>query len=79
MQACNPIVRRNALAIARGTASDAQIKQSHHPVPAYVRDATEVLRAHDLIAEIEVVRPHADLHEPLHEVAHRVGTVVHAP
>jgi hypothetical protein len=44
----DPIVRRNSLAIVRGTATDAQIRESDHPVPALVRDATEVLRAHRL-------------------------------
>ena len=44
----DPIVRRNALAIVRGTATDAQIRESDHPVPELVRNATEVLRAHRL-------------------------------
>ena len=42
------IVRRNELAIVRGTATDAQIRESDHPVPELVRSATELLRAHRL-------------------------------
>ena len=44
----DPIVRRNSLAIVRGTATDAQIQESDHPVPALVRSTTELLRAHRL-------------------------------
>ena len=39
---------------------------------------SEMLGAHDLIAQIQVVRPHANFHQTLHEVAHGVGAVVHA-
>jgi len=42
------IIDQHSLAIARGTASDAQIKTSHHPVPGLVRSGTEVLRDHRL-------------------------------
>ncbi|HXT22379.1 MAG TPA: hypothetical protein VN923_16620, partial [Thermoanaerobaculia bacterium] len=44
----NSIVSRNALAIARGTATDEEIRVSHHPDPKLVREVTEVLRAHRL-------------------------------
>lgn len=44
----DPIVRGNALAIARGTATDEAIRASHYPDPATVREATEVLRRYHL-------------------------------
>ena len=44
----DPIVYGNAVAIARGTASDAAIQASHHPSPQLVRSGTEVLRVNRL-------------------------------
>jgi hypothetical protein len=48
LRSWDPIVYGNAVAIARGTASDAAIQTSHHPSPQLVRSGTEVLRVNRL-------------------------------
>ena len=42
------VIYQNSLAISRGTASDEQIRASHHPDVTLVRSGVDVLRAHRL-------------------------------